>query len=135
MPQSTVTFILNNNTYQLSADNAGAIRNIPKTDREQLISLLEAIKKQDQQAQIAVQEAMAKAQIPIPAATTVTMTEDQIDQQQINPARLSSSEADEMMARLIMEERSNQKPGLTTQSLYKFIAGFAFIVLLLILLF
>jgi len=135
MPQSKITFIVNNNTYQLSVDNIAAIRSIPKADREPLITLLEAVKKQDKMAQIAVQQAIGKAQAPLPTDSITATTATSQNQGQTNPTRLSSGDADDLMARLILEERRNQKPGLTPQSLYKFIAGFVLIVMVLIYIF
>jgi hypothetical protein len=39
------------------------------------------------------------------------------------------------MARLIMEEKSKQKPALTKRSVYKFIGGLALLAIVLILIF
>jgi len=46
--------------------------------------------------------------------------------------RLSSTEADDLMAGLILEEKQQQKPGLTKKSIYKFIAYCSVITILVL---
>ena len=133
MPQPDITIILNNNTYRLNAGNIESLREIPKSDRETLIELLEAVRNQEYRAQLAVEAAMKKAQIPLASATMPATPQSSTAAQEPVTTRLSTGDADEIMARLIVEERQRQKPGLTTQSLYKFLAGFAIIAILLIL--
>ncbi len=121
-----ITVIINNNTYSLSTSNAEAIRTIPNADRQQLIELLEVVKQQDSAAQSPVR----------PAATETTSTVynagKPIDHQTIRAERLSSGDVDSLMAQLIMEERSQQKPGLTKQTLYKWVGSLAIVIILLV---
>ncbi len=64
MKQPDITFILNRKSYSFSASDAESIRKIPSDVRQQLISLLEAIKREDKLAQAAVQQALNKAKNP-----------------------------------------------------------------------
>lgn len=132
MESSAITFIMNGKTYRISAADGDAIRQISKQDRTQLIDLLEAVKLQDRLAAAAVQQAAVKAGVTgTGSASTNTVPE----YQQVKPERLSSGDVDDLMARLIMEEKKNKKPGLTQQTIYKWAAGIIALVFLLVLFF
>lgn len=127
MNQSAITVIINNNTYSLSTSNVEAIRSIPNADRQQLIALLEVVKQQQ-----------SAAQSPIRPATTETTSTDYnagnpINHQTMRSERLGGGDVDSLMAQLIMEEKSKQKPGLTKQTLYKWMGGLAIVIILLVL--
>lgn len=85
---------------------------MPSADRQQLMALLEAIKSEENAAQPS----------SIKAATT-------------QPSAAQDLSPDALMSQLAMEEKLNQKPGLTIQSLYKWVAGIAVGIIVLILIF
>jgi hypothetical protein len=113
MSQSTITFIINKVPYALNATNVEAIRKMPSEDRQQLVALLEAIKRVDKPAVSSATPA---------AVYTPSPTDKPLD-------------PDALMAQLAMEDKLNKKPVLTTQSLYKWVAGISAIVIILILIF
>ena len=113
MSQPTITFIINKIPYALNATNVEAIQEMPSEDRQQLIALLEAIKREERPAQPSATLAAPYAQPPA--------------DEHIDP--------DALMAQLTMEDKLNQKPGLTIQSLYKWVAGISVSIIVLILIF
>jgi len=139
MEQAIVTFIINGKTYSLRASDGEAIREIPSADRQQLIALLEAVKLQEtlshRAVQNAAQKAVDKTRIASQAATNGAKAGDTTERQDIKPERLGSGDIDALMSRLIMEEKRDKKPGLTTQGLVKWVAGLAAIIILLVLIF
>ena len=86
---------------------------MPGEDRQQLIALLEAIKREETPAQASATPAAAYTQPPA--------------DQQLDP--------DALMAQLALEDKLNQKPGLTKQSLYKWVSGISVSIIILILIF
>ncbi len=122
MEQPKITFIINDKTYSLRASDARAIRDIPSADRQQLILLLDAIKQQDALAQAAVQHAVDRAQVSTKPPVNGPENGGTLDQKAPKPERLGSGDIDAMMTRLIMEEKRDKKPGLTTQDLVKWAA-------------
>ncbi|MEN8169984.1 MAG: hypothetical protein ABFS08_07155 [Pseudomonadota bacterium] len=127
MNQPAITVIINNNTYSLSTSNAEAIHSIPNADRQQLIALLEVIKQQESAAQSPVRQATTET------TGTVYNAGNPINHQAIKSERLASGDVDSIMAQLIMEEKSKQKPGLTKQTIYKWVVGVAIVIILLVL--
>ena len=113
MSQPTITFIINKIPYALNATDVEAIQKMPSADRQQLIALLEAIKREEKPAQASATLAAAYTQSPA--------------DQHIDP--------DALMAQLAMEDKLTQKPGLTKQSLYKWVAGISVSIIILILIF
>lgn len=99
---------------------------MPNADRQQLITLLEALKHQEGATQTPARPAPAE-----PTHTAYNPSKP-TNPQTVRPERLSGADVDTLMAQLIMEERSNQKPGLTKQTIYKWIAGVTVVVILLI---
>ncbi len=120
-----ITFIVNGKTFSLRAGDSAALGAIPEVERRQLIALLDALKQQDERAEALVQGAVARARAtsrsPQAAASTA------------RPERLGSGDVDALMARLVLEENRNRKPGPTRQDLYKWLLGFAAVVILLVL--
>ena len=138
MQQPTITFIVNDKTYRLCATDSHAMRELPVADRQQLITLLEALKQQDILARQAVEQAVARAKAgPATAAgKSNTGTQPQQPQQPtVKPERLGSGDVDALMARLVMEDKLSQKPGLTQQGMYKVIAWAVAVIIALIVLF
>lgn len=135
MEPTPITFVMNGKTYRISADKPEAIRHIPRADREQLIQLLEEVKLQDQLAAHAVGQVAAKAMPPaakIPAASNVVSAAQPV---QPKPEPLGAGDVDDLMARLIMEENRNKKPGLSAQAIYMWAAGILAVIFLLVVLF
>ncbi len=130
MSKEKITFIINNTTYSLHANDSAAIRQMPKADRQQLIDLLDAVKQQDRLAQIAVQSAASTAK---QATQTTTNAIDSIANQTVKSERLSSGDIDDLMTRLAQEEKRNKKPEMTKQTIYKWVAGIAITIMVLIL--
>ena len=128
MEQAPVIFIVNGNTYSLSAGDTQAIRAISAEDRRQLIALLEAVKEQERLSQAAVQ-AVAN-QVGIGPEATLTSAP-----ASPSPERLGGGDVDALMARLIMEEKRNKKPPISSGSLYKWLGvTLALVVLLVVIL-
>lgn len=135
MEQPKITFIINSKTYSLLANDTQAIRDIPVVDRQQLILLLEAIKQQDILAQAAVQNAVDRVKIPPEPPFNRSASGNTLDHTAPKPERLGSGDVDALMARLVMEEKHDKKPGLTTQGLVKWVACLAVAIILLVLIF
>jgi hypothetical protein len=131
MQQPTITFILSDKTYRLCATDSHTMRELPVAERQQLITLLEALKQQDTLARQAVEQAVARAKAGQTTAAGESKTGTQPQQQTVKPERLGSGDVDALMARLVMEEKSSQKPTLTKQGLYKSIAWAAALIILL----
>lgn len=127
MNQQDIIVIINKKPYTLNASDVDKIRNIPSADRQQLIVLLEAIKREE----LSTQQATAKIN-----ASTSTISDDTNNEpgsQFVQPETLKNADPDALMAQLIMEDKSNQKPGLTKHSIQKWTAIIAVVVFLLIL--
>jgi hypothetical protein len=135
MEQPKITFIIDSKTYSLRANDAKAIRDIPSADRQQLILLLEAVKQQDALAQAAVQNAVDRVQISTKTPLNGPENGSTLDHKAPKPERLGSGDIDALMARLIMEEKRDKKPGPTTQDLAKWVAGLTVAIILLVLIF
>jgi len=130
MEQPRVTFVINGQTFSLRASDSSSIDAIPAPERQQLVELLEAIKQSENRAATMAQQALEKAA----AATADSAGSARPDYQPAKPERLGSGDVDALMARLVMEENRNRKPGMTRQDLYKWVLGGAAIVILLVLL-
>ena len=127
MQQPTIIVIINKKPYTLCASNVETIRGIPSADRQQLITLLEAINREESRAQ------QVAAKVIASTATTSVNASNAPGYQDMRSERIGSGDADAMMAQLIMEENLNQKPGLTKQSIQKWTAVVAVVVFLLVL--
>ena len=132
MEQTRITFVINKNTYSLSTADSNAIRAIPEDDRRELIRLLEAIRQEDETARAKAREADARAKTLLDGSGRTLGSS---AQHTPSPERLGSGDADALMARLVMEEQMNRKPGLTKQGLYKVVLGIFVVLCLLLLLF
>jgi hypothetical protein len=135
MEQPKITFIINDKTYSLLANDAKAIRDIPSADRQQLMVLLEAVKQQDALAQAAVQNAVDRVKISAKTSLNASENGGTPDHKAPKPERLGSGDIDALMDRLILEEKRDKKPGLTTQDLVKWVAGLTVAIILLVLIF
>lgn len=123
MQQPKITFIINKIPYSLNVSDVEAIRDMPSADRQQLIALLESIKREETSAHSTVLPVAASASTAAYPGNTPAHPNE----------RLNSGDVDAMMAQLIMEENLNQKSGLTKQSIQKWTAVVAVVVFLLVL--
>ena len=99
MDQPTITFILNDKTYSVRATDSHAIRQIPSADRQQLISLLEAVKQQDALAHQAVDQAVTRAKSGYQASNGSMAAADPSAPPPVNPERLGSGDGSARAAR------------------------------------
>ncbi|MCW8924226.1 MAG: hypothetical protein OQK69_11455 [Gammaproteobacteria bacterium] len=125
MKQSDIIIIINKKPYTLNVSNAEAIRSIPSTDRRQLITLLEVIKAEEVSAH--------QSALNVNASIDTSSTETGNTPGKGLPERLRAGDVDAVMAQLIMEEDLKKKPGLTKQTIHKWIAVIAVSIILLIL--
>lgn len=135
MEKTPITLILNGNTYRLSANDTQAINQIPKAERQQLISLLDAIKREEQLSEAAVQQSLNKVKVTTQTASNITKPVNISAAPTAKPERLGSGDVDAIMSRLILEEKQHQKPGLTKGTIYKWMAGIVVVIILLALIF
>ena len=127
MKQSEIIVIINKKPYTLSASNAEAIRSIPSADRQQLITVLEAIKREEGSVQVAANSILT-SQVAASASCA-----GKVQEREVLPERLRSGDVDAVMAQLIMEEDLKKKPGLTKQTIHKWVVAVAVSIILLIL--
>jgi hypothetical protein len=121
MNQPKITFIISKIPYALTATDVEAIKKMPSADRQQLMALLEAIKREENSAQPAATQATATsaaAAIPTDASTQ-------------SPAS-KSVDPDALMAQLAMQDKLHQPSGPTKESLYKWVAGITVSIIVLI---
>ena len=133
MEPSTVTIILQGKTYSLKLSDPESIRKIPGAERRQLISVLKEIEIQDKLAENAIRAATEKTSAPTHAKDVASNVI--ADRQEARPERLGAGDVDELMARLIMEERKNQKPPLTPKTFYKWMVIILLVIVALIYIF
>lgn len=124
MKQSEIIVIINKKPYTLSATNTEAIRSIPGADRQQLITVLEAIKREEGSVQLAADSILS---------SQVTASTSCVSNQEVLPERLRNGDVDAVMAQLTMEEDLKKKPGLTKQTIHKWMAAVVVCIILLIL--
>ena len=125
-----ITFIINSNTYRIDPSDLNTIDAMSATDKQQLVELLVAIKRHDEQAKIKTQALLKRANQV--SAINQDKPTASVDQTTPRTERLRSGDVDALMARLAMEESNKQKAGLTKSSIYKFVGGLAVVIILLI---
>lgn len=148
MQSSMITMVLNGNTYRLNANDRESIGKLSKEDKQQLLALLEAIKQEEKLSEAAVQQALNKAKLSTSNSASIlcaapnstgqanmdglakdnsanggTISPQGTDSPQGKPERLGAGDVDALMSRLILEEKQNQKPGMTSATIYKWAAG------------
>ena len=130
--KSGITVVVAGNTYTLRSDDPQGMRDMPAGDRDQLIALLEALKAQRDRTQRVAQAAVARVvagnatpgAIGAGTGAPVQSRQQMQSQPQTQPGeRLGKGDVDAIMARLIMEERQQRKPGLKPSTIYKIAAG------------
>ena len=123
--QPTIIIIINKKPYTLCASDVEAIRKIPSADRQQLITLLEAVKR--------VEHPVQPVTATVNTASQTAAISTGAGGYQVSPERLRSGDVDAVMAQLIVEENLKQKPVLTKRSIHKWVAAVAVIIVLLVL--
>lgn len=126
MNQSKITFIVNGNTHCLDAGDTQALRKIPSADRQQLMVLLNAVKTAGAIPQSTTQNLQTAAR---PNMAKHASAKSFQSSHKVTPS------ADELMARLIVEDRSARGEGLTKKGVYIFIGVFTTAVILLVVIF
>ncbi len=135
MPSSTITVVIDGRPYQLSATDADSLAKLSSEDRQQLITLLQAV----QQTPL-VPPAMASDEHKLVDINELPSLTGQVTPEPSQPtsisqepdrSRMSGVEVDAMFAKLVAEERQNHQP-LTLQGLMKFIAIVTAIILILV---
>jgi len=121
MQAFAITVVINGNAYKLRPGDAGAAGAIPASERQQLIALLGTLKDAAGESPVIGQDSG-----PVSAALTPQSVG------QIKPERLGAGDADALMARLVMEENRNKKSVPTRQSLYKWLAIGAVVLIVLV---
>lgn len=127
MKNPSVTVVLAGNTYTLRSDDPNSLRNIPTSDRDQLIALLEALKEQRGKSDRLVQDALAKR---IVDRSTIQNGGGAL-QNEAPKERLGKGDVDAIMARLIMEEKQQRKPGMKPATIYKIAAAIVVVIFLM----
>lgn len=127
MNQPSITVVIDGNTYTLQVSDLQGIRDMPADDRSQLIRLLEVVKAQHEKSQRLVQEALLKT------ASAATAGDTAVAAEQAAPAkeRMGKGDIDQLMARLIAEERQQQKPAIQKSTIYKIVAVLVGIIVVL----
>jgi hypothetical protein len=125
MQQATITIIIDGSTYSLNPTDKASIKSLPIGDRQQLITLLEAIQLFEKQRNASARKAEGTANAAAALAATKPVGKEQ----------LGKGDVDQLMAQLVMEEKNNRKPGLTQQGLYKWMGITVAVIILLVLIF
>lgn len=137
MNSDKITFVINGNTYSISASDPKAIASIASPDKKALLTLLESLKQQQaaidqrtnqQLAQAAIASSAVGASANIPSAGALSDKPQKIE-------RLGRGDADALMAKLIMEEKAKQKNIPNQSSFYKWIFGISAAIIILIFVF
>ena len=135
MNQQKITFIVNGNTYSLAASDPASIRAMAQADRQQLILLLESVKRQDALARTTVDNLAAGANAPPPPVHKPADTHQHLPGGVAPPERLGAGDIDALMARLAFEEKASRKPAVSRQRIYTIAAGCTAAIIALVVIF
>lgn len=148
MDNSKITIIINGNTYNLSAVDINGIGAVKPEDRSELISLLTSVKQYEQASKEKVQRVSSRLEAQMQQGEAVKgnlrtnengmnsdFTAHLSAENPIVQDRLSGTEVDKLMARLVLEEDRGKKPALTKNAVYKFIGAIAVATIILIIVF
>lgn len=138
MNNAKITFVINGNTYSISSTDKEAINSIPASDKQALIALLESVKQQDQIAFENMQQRINKAKQA--QQKTIQQSNQQPTQpnstgQVLGEKPMGAGDVDNVMARLMLEEKRNQKQLPTKNTMYKWMAIVIVVLVLLFLIF
>jgi hypothetical protein len=125
MQQTNITIIIDGSTYSLNPSDKASIKSLPIGDRQQLITLLEAIQLFEKQRHASARQAEGKANVAAALANTKMDAKEP----------LGSGDVDQLMAQLVMEEKNNRKTGLTQQGLYKWMGITVAVIIFLVIIF
>ena len=124
MRKPPIIIIINKKPYVINMDKIETIRAIPREDRQQLITLLDIIKSEENLVQVSDQSVSA-----------ITSSAGNIeDTHAPKHTKLENDgNVDAVMAQLIMEEDIKKKENLSKQLIYKWMMAVVVIIFLLIL--
>ena len=133
MSDATMTLVVNGNAYKLSATDPDSLKAITPNDRKALLALLEALKRSDQAAGRALEQAVAVAHQAQAASPTGAAPAQNAEP--VKAERMGSGDVDALMARLIAEDQQSRKPVPNQRSVMKGFAVIAVVVLLMVIIF
>lgn len=129
MSDEVIQILIGGKAYALKANDPESLKKLPWSDRKQLIELLENIKQAEyvkaamsrdkttiNQAKNPVTSVAAKSQVktnhlPATNSNDANFKQAQKSQPQLDPSiKPSDQDADDLMARLILEQQQHQKP-------------------------
>ena len=137
MINSTVTCIVNGKTYRLCVDDTKGMRTMSSVDRQQLIDVLEVLKKQQPPVKPVVQHVVQHTEQHAEQHTVQDSVQN-VTQQGAGEVKPRSNypthvgDANALAAQLLQEEKNKQKPPLTKRTIYKWIGGLTIVALVLI---
>jgi len=163
MENAEIKIVVNGRSYSLRASNHEAFQYISEPDRIELLALLEAIKAKSEGVEETPLEAKSKrgdqqvSKQSSPAAaskpTSATLSEttpspssllkqqaatalgDDPVSHAANPTKPGKGDIEDIMAKLILEEKGRQPTGLTKGSIYKFVGISLVLIVILVLIF
>ena len=119
-----ISITIGDRSYQLDASDTESLARIEGSDREKLISLLEALNSQG-----------PESKFTSPAHQIPSDSPQQPINENISAQNVSKGDIDAMVATLMAEERSKRKTGFDQGKFLKVIAGVAIAIVLLIIIF
>jgi len=132
MDQTIITVVIAGEAYKLDAGDSHTLAAIPAPRRQQLISLLEALRQEDASSRERVAR-LAAATAPRAGSAAQQKTAIGAVNSQATPVeRMGSGDVDALMARLVMEDNNARKPAPDKSLVYKVLAGVAILLLLAI---
>lgn len=133
MNADKITFVINGNTYSISANDPKAISSIKAPDKKALLTLLESLKQQQAVIEQRANQQLAQAAIASSAGiSTIKPNATVLSNKPQKAERLGRGDADALMAKLIMEERAKQKSIPNQSSFYKWIFGISAAIIIFI---
>ncbi|GAB1255609.1 hypothetical protein NBRC116494_01110 [Aurantivibrio plasticivorans] len=126
-----ITIVIEGRTHVLHVDNPQSLQAIPNDDRQHLLELLGALKTQQTRAAEQAEKALAQAKISGAMGNHQIANKIATKEPRIS-GDMGKGDVDHIMARLIAEERANQKPSVQPSTIYKWLAGIVVITFILI---
>lgn len=135
MSAPTITVVVNGNAYKLSATDRVGLAAVKPSDRQALLTLLEALKQCDQAASQAVEQAVAAARRSQATGPSSHVAAKSVPAEPLTGERMGSGDVDALMARLIAEDQQSRQSKSKPQTLIKAVAVLAAIIVLLVIIF
>jgi len=144
MQKDQITITINDRTHRFKADDIEAMRDLPWAERKQLIDLLENIKQAEYiQAEKPTElstdagfNLSPNAAVKSSPKTTATQADQSSALPQLDPEiKTSEKDVDDLMVRLILEQKKNHKPVPDKSSVLKFLLIVFAIIIVLALIF